>query len=205
MIRHRDEISRLLNEYDKIYELCCSFRIKTISYSLFPDVMDMLSFFFFWLIRHILKCTICCSFHLISCQFSYATNSNRLKFEKIYKSYVSSSIYSHPILISIWWWRYNVLDLSWLFDIDSLPSINVWINYFLVENGYDNLYMIDDGTDDSIYLSFHVVYFHQRDLLSIRIGFRDQSSAYAYTMFRERIIIIEDLQTTMDKYRLNLS
>ena len=49
MIRHRDEISRLLCGYDKIYELCCSFTIKKISCNLFRDVMDMLSFFLsFW-------------------------------------------------------------------------------------------------------------------------------------------------------------
>ena len=81
MIRHRDEISRLICGYDSTYELCCSFTIKTISYHLFPDVLDMLPFFLFWLIRHIYICTICCNFHLISCHFSFATNSNRFKFE----------------------------------------------------------------------------------------------------------------------------
>ena len=48
MIRHRDEISRLLCEYDTNYELCCSLTIKTISCNLFRDVMDMLSFFLFF-------------------------------------------------------------------------------------------------------------------------------------------------------------
>ena len=56
-------------------------RSKQYHIIFFPDVMDMLSFFLFWLIRHIYTCTICCSFHLISCHFSFATNSNRFKFE----------------------------------------------------------------------------------------------------------------------------